>query len=87
MIVVGTLVLRIVAGRFRVEPLLLGKASTFMQILLGGAVLGATVDPALAGAVDRASADPDRGLVVIASAVAYVRAARPHLVAGARRPQ
>ena len=28
------------AGRFRVEPLLLGKASTLMQILLGGAVLG-----------------------------------------------
>ena len=39
LIVGGTLFLRMVAGRFRVEPLLLGKASTFLQIALGGAVL------------------------------------------------
>ena len=39
LIVVGTLSLRMLAGRFRVEPLLLGKLSTFFQIMLGGAVL------------------------------------------------
>ena len=39
LIVAGTLALRYLAGRFRVEPLLLGKVSTFMQIVLGGAVL------------------------------------------------
>ena len=40
LIVAGTLALRLLAGRFRVEPLfLVGKLSTFMQIVLGGAVL------------------------------------------------
>ena len=39
LIVLGTLALRMLAGRFRVEPLLVGKLSTFFQIVLGGAVL------------------------------------------------
>ena len=36
LIVLGTLALRMLAGRFRVEPLLVGKLSTFFQIVLGG---------------------------------------------------
>lgn len=40
LMVLGTLTLRMLAGRFRVEPLLVGKLSTFFQIMLGGVVLG-----------------------------------------------
>jgi cardiolipin synthase (CMP-forming) len=74
LIVGGTLFLRMVAGRFRVEPLLLGKASTFLQIALGGAVLAQLsvlpgLEPWLQPLVIVTS------LVVIASAVAYVLAA------------
>ena len=39
LMVAGTLALRLLAGRFRVQPLLVGKLSTFFQIVLGGAVL------------------------------------------------
>ena len=39
LIVLGTVGLRLFVGRFRVEPLLIGKLSTFFQIVLGGAVL------------------------------------------------
>ena len=39
LMVAGTLALRLLAGRFRVEPLLVGKLSTFFQIVLGGVVL------------------------------------------------
>jgi cardiolipin synthase len=47
-IVGGTVALRVLVGRFRVEPLLLGKLSTFLQLVLGGAVLaGLSVLPAL----------------------------------------
>jgi cardiolipin synthase (CMP-forming) len=74
LIVAGTLALRVVAGRFRVEPLLLGKLSTFLQVALGGVVLA------------RLSVLPAAGewvlplmlvtaVFVVASAVAYVRAA------------
>lgn len=48
MIVAGTLALRLFVGRFRVEPLLIGKLATFIQLVLGGAVLAAlSVLPAL----------------------------------------
>ena len=84
MIVVGTLVLRVVAGRFRVEPLLLGKASTLMQILLGGAVLGQlSILPWLAPWIPPLLILTAATIVV--SAVAYVRSASPPLVLGARR--
>ena len=74
MIVVGTLVLRVVAGRFRVEPLLLGKASTLMQILLGGAVLGQlSILPWLAPWI--APLQILTAATIVASAVAYVRSA------------
>jgi cardiolipin synthase len=39
LIILGTLALRLFVGRFRVEPLLIGKLSTFFQLVLGGAVL------------------------------------------------
>jgi cardiolipin synthase len=39
MIVTGTLALRLLVGPFRVEPLLIGKLATFVQVMLGGAVL------------------------------------------------
>ena len=39
LMVAGTLVLRLLVGRFRVEPLLIGKLSTLAQIMLGGVVL------------------------------------------------
>lgn len=39
MIVLGTLGLRLFVGRFRVEPLLIGKLATFVQLVLGGAIL------------------------------------------------
>jgi cardiolipin synthase len=74
MIVVGTLVLRVVAGRFRVEPLALGKASTLMQILLGGAVLGQlSILPWLAPWI--APLQILTAATIVASAVAYVRSA------------
>ena len=74
LIVGGTLLLRLFAGRFRVEPLFLGKASTFLQIALGGAVLAQlSILPELAAFV------PPllylTAALVIASAVAYVHAA------------
>jgi cardiolipin synthase (CMP-forming) len=74
LIVLGTLALRLLAGRFRVEPLLLGKLSTFFQIVLGAAVLAElSVLPGLTawlGPLLAASA-----LLVVGSAVAYVHAA------------
>jgi cardiolipin synthase (CMP-forming) len=74
LIVGGTLLLRLFAGRFRVEPLFLGKASTFLQIALGGAVLAQlSLLPGLAPFV------PPllylTAALVVASAVAYVHAA------------
>jgi cardiolipin synthase len=74
LMVAGTLALRMLAGRFRVEPLLVGKLSTFFQIILGGAVLvGLSVLPGL-----MAWLQPlllvTAGLVV-ASALSYVHAA------------
>lgn len=69
-IVAGTIVLRLVVGSFRVEPLLLGKLSTFSQVLLAAAVLaGLTIHPPLT-----ASLQPLLLLtaaLVVASAVAY----------------
>ena len=60
LIVAGTLALRYLAGRFRVEPLFLGKISTFMQIVLGGAVLlQLSVLPGLLGC-DPAAGDRHR---------------------------
>ena len=40
--------MRLFVGRFRVEPLLIGKLATFIQLVLGGAVLAElSVLPAL----------------------------------------
>lgn len=74
LIVSGTLTLRLLVGRFRVEPLLIGKLSTFFQLVLGGAVLaelsvlpglGAWVHPLLMCTA----------ALVVASALAYLHAA------------
>ena len=74
LIVAGTLALRYLAGRFRVEPLFLGKISTFMQIVLGGAVLlQLSVLPGLEPWVQPLTIVT--GLMVVASALAYVHAA------------
>ena len=74
LIVAGTLALRYLAGRFRVEPLLLGKLSTFMQIVLGGAVLlQLSVWPGLASLVP--SLVVLTALTVLASAAVYVQSA------------
>ena len=74
LIVGGTLFLRMIAGRFQVEPLLLGKASTFLQITLGGAVLAQlSILPGLEPWVGPLTIMTS--LVVIASAVAYIHAA------------
>ncbi|MFO1049702.1 MAG: CDP-alcohol phosphatidyltransferase family protein [Geminicoccaceae bacterium] len=85
LIVVGTLVLRCVHGRFRVEPLLVGKASTLMQILLGGAVLAQlSVLPQLAAWLTPLLLLT--AVTVLASAVAYLRAAS-RIWVSARAPQ
>jgi cardiolipin synthase len=74
LMVLGTLALRMLAGRFRVEPLLVGKLSTFFQIILGGAVLlGLSILPILMAwlqplLIVTAS-------LVVASTLAYVQAA------------
>ena len=74
LIVLGTLALRLLAGRFRVEPLLVGKLSTFFQIVLGGAVLmGLSVLPVLLAWSSRCCC-VTAGFVV-ASALSYVHAA------------
>lgn len=74
LMVLGTLALRMLAGRFRVEPLLVGKLSTFFQIMLGGTVLvGLSVLPGLMGWVQPLLI-VTAGLVV-ASALSYVQAA------------
>ena len=74
LIVGGTLFLRLAAGRFRIEPLLLGKISTFLQIALGCAVLAQlSVLPGLEPWVQPLTIVT--GLMVIASALAYVHAA------------
>jgi cardiolipin synthase (CMP-forming) len=74
LIVAGTLALRYLAGRFRVEPLFLGKVSTFMQIVLGAAVLlQLSALPALAAWIQPLVLTT--ALTVVASAVAYVQAA------------
>lgn len=74
MIVAGTLALRLSVGRFRVEPLLLGKVATFVQAILGGAVLAALsvlpeLRPLLPALILGTAA------VVAASALAYAHAA------------
>lgn len=74
LIVSGTVALRYLVGRFRVEPLLLGKLSTFSQLVLGGAVLAQlSVLPGLAGLVHPLLIGT-AGLVV-ASAFAYAHSA------------
>ncbi len=74
LIVAGTLALRYLAGRFRVEPLFLGKVSTFMQIVLGGAVLlQLSVLPGLKGWIQPLVVVT--ALTVVASAAAYVQSA------------
>jgi cardiolipin synthase (CMP-forming) len=74
LMVFGTLTLRLLAGRFRVEPLLVGKLSTFFQIVLGGTVLlGLSVVPGLLAWVQPLLL-VTAGLVV-ASALSYVQAA------------
>ena len=74
LIVLGTLLLRIVAGELRVEPLLVGKASTLMQILLGATVLvQLSILPDLELWVDLLLLLT--AATVLASAIAYLRAA------------
>jgi cardiolipin synthase (CMP-forming) len=74
LMVAGTLALRMLAGRFRVEPLLVGKLSTFFQIILGGTVLvGLSVLPGLLAWLQPLLL-VTAGLV-IASALSYVHAA------------
>ena len=74
LIVAGTLALRYLAGRFRVEPLFLGKISTFMQIMLGGAVLlQLSVLPGLLGLIQPLVIVT--AVTVVASAAAYVQSA------------
>jgi cardiolipin synthase len=74
LIVAGTLTLRYLAGRFRVEPLFLGKVSTFMQIVLGGAVLlQLSILPWLSPVVQPLLVLT--ALTVLGSAAAYVHAA------------
>jgi cardiolipin synthase len=80
LIVLGTLLLRVVAGEFRVEPLLVGKASTLMQLLLGATVLvQLSILPDLEVWVDLLLLLT--AATVLASAVAYLRAAARTLVA------
>lgn len=74
LIVGGTVALRLLAGSFRVEPLLIGKLCTFLQLVLAGAVLiRLSLYPPLAPWLD--------GLIlltavlVVVSALAYVHAA------------
>ena len=74
LIVLGTLALRMLAGRFRVEPLLVGKLSTFFQIVLGGTVLmSLSILPILMGLVQPLLLITAG--FVIASTLSYVHAA------------
>ena len=74
LIVLGTVALRLFVGRFRVEPLLIGKLATFIQLVLGGAVLAAlSVLPAL-GPLLQPLVLLTAGIVA-ASALAYILAA------------
>jgi cardiolipin synthase len=74
LIVAGTLALRWLAGRFRVEPLFLGKVSTFMQIVLGAAVLlQLSMLPGLRFLIEPLILLT--ALTVLASAAAYVQSA------------
>jgi cardiolipin synthase len=74
LIVTGTLALRYMAGRFRVEPLFLGKLATLMQIFLGGAVLlQLSYLPALGQWLHPLQILT--AMTLVASAAAYVQAA------------
>jgi cardiolipin synthase len=74
MIVLGALALRVFVGRFRVEPLLIGKLATFVQLVLGGAVLAQlSVLPEASGIVPYLVLFTTA--VVVASAAAYMHAA------------
>jgi cardiolipin synthase len=74
LIVAGVLLLRQRLMRMRIEPLLIGKICTFVQLLLGGFVLGH-----LAGIADVASMiellTVATGAVTLLSALAYLAAA------------
>lgn len=75
LIVAGALALRLSAGPFRVEPLLIGKFSTFVQLVLGGTVLAQlAVWPDLGRIVPHLVLLTAAAVVV--SAVAYLHAAR-----------
>ena len=74
LMVAGTLALRLLAGRFRVQPLLVGKLSTFFQIVLGGVVLAQlSFFPALDVLVGPLLVMTS--IFVVGSAIAYVHAA------------
>jgi cardiolipin synthase len=76
MIVAGTLALRLFVGRFRVEPLLIGKLATFIQLVLGGAVLAQlSVLPAL---------EPWLQPLVLLTAVIVAASALAYALAAAR---
>lgn len=74
LILSGALALRLFIGRYRVEPLLIGKLATFVQLVLGGAVLiqlslVPELEPLLGPLLLATAA------IVTASALAYVLAA------------
>lgn len=84
MLVAGVLVLRSRLREFRIEPLVIGKLSTFLQLVLLGFVLGHAAGVADVGwAIELLV--PAVALVTLASAAAYV-AAGLRLAAGASSP-
>jgi cardiolipin synthase len=75
-LVVGAVILRSRLARFRIEPLVIGKISTFLQLVLLGFVLG--------GAAGIAEVDRVVELLVLAAAVVTLASAAAYLAAGLR---
>jgi len=76
MLVVGAVILRSRLARFRIEPLVIGKISTFLQLVLLGFVLG--------GAAGIAEVDPVVELLVLAAAGVTLTSAAAYVAAGLR---
>lgn len=76
MLVVGAVILRSRLARFRIEPLVIGKISTFLQLVLLGFVLG--------GAAGIAEVDRVVELLVVAVAVVTLASAAAYVAAGLR---
>lgn len=76
MLVVGVVLLRSRLADFRIEPLVIGKVSTFLQLLLLGFVLGHQAGIAdVAAVVD---------MLIVAAAVFTIASALAYLAAGIR---